>query len=679
MQISKLHFFGTNLPLDGSAVYFSEKHDNYFDVMHEFPSLGFTTITLPSTRSVKTVNRNFTMTVQVSPTLLQKQQQYCVVETPTGEYHYYFVRRIESEYDNVTNDLTPTCTCEFINDPWGEFYDKIKENKDKMFPATRLTTADMHLYPSISPYPYRNINRDFIPAIETHEVYDDSWIEYNDDTGVVLEYSTRYMALWLRVRTDGELCLSGSELYENFGCYPKDVCTPYLLVPYAILDRETMTLDWNFTLSISKGGSSEIYGTIKGQVKPNNITNILSADLTAFPPFRYHVDESGKYLVVDDYKSETKYGVITNANGDAFFTRSTQTLGKNFPVACFYAAGGATHEFRSYVPIQYRADITRAVLTESNVETVCPLLTDQPPFTSHSVYYNGVMESLVPVVKGTDYTIKVSVETSIPMMTITYDGDHRDNNGWTTKPIPLVNSGEVPTSVSAYDTYMRSYGNQIIAQEDALATQRDLARKENWYSFGNSILSLGSSATQIGMGISSGNAGGIARGVTGMSGGIVGAVSTFTLNPEKIQAQYDIGMNAIQATLADKKNQQDQYRIPSASAFANLVQDGLLFRKSVVSDKKQLYGAIMQHLRYGYETNCLSPIIPLNHELYDFIQLRYAFFSFISDKVGRAALENMYRNGLTIWYIDSYQIDDYGSTVKNIEYTTNNLQRGVQS
>lgn len=674
MQISKLHFFGTNLPLDGSTVYFSEKHDNYYDVLHEFLSLGYTTITLPSVRSVKTVNRNFTMTVQVSPALLQEQQQYCVVETPTGEKHYYFARRIESEYDNVTSDLTPTCTCEFISDPWGEFYDKIKANKDKTFPATRLTTADMHLYPKFSPYPYRNTNRDFVPAIETHEVYDDSWTEYNDDSGTAVESTTRYMALWLRVRTDGELYLSGDELYENHGCYPRDTATPYLLVPYAVLDRQSMSLSWDYTLSISKAGKSETFGTIKEQVKPNNITNILSADLTAFPPFRYHVDSTGKYVVVDDYNDETKYGVITNANGDAFFTRSTQTLGKNFPASCFYAASGATHEFRNYVPIQYRADITRAVLTEINVETVCPLLTDQPPFTAHSVYYNGVMESLVPVVKGTGYTIKVNVESSTPMMTITYNSE---KNGWTTKPIPLVNSGEVPTSVSAYDTYMRSYGNQIIAQEEALATQRDLARKENWYSFGNSILSLGSSATQLGMGISSGNAGGIARGVTGMSGGIIGAVSTFTLNPEKINAQYDIGMNSIQATLADKKNQQDQYRIPSASAFANLVQDGLLFRKSVVSDKEQLYGAIMQHLRYGYETNRLTSIIPLNHELYDFIQLRYAFFSFISDKAGRAALEHMYRNGLTIWYIDNYDSSDYGSTVKTIEYTTNNLQRGV--
>lgn len=591
-----------------------------------------------SLRSFRSNNGNITITLKfqepVTTEYLESNFNYvCLQEDEISKF--YFISSFETGFDGLF-ETTATLTLEY----------DIYMNNRSVFPSidpqlcTRTHVKDLTYDSRMGTW---HTNSLFTPpAVSVYEIGGLEGLK----------------VCWARITTSGDLYNKDKEKVLLDGCYPRHKMTPVLMFPLFILNTETLEIEnnafWEYDTVTPNFISLQ-------QLRISNIEEIISVDLTYYPPFEYYIytDSNDNHRIrVQYYNDNTELWAssastasVYNLNGSPYlYYKLTDNAIASAPLVT-KGIIKPIYENRAYLlsGSNPREQITAPVQAKKYAQVKCY------PIIYSALYFNNKIYPLLFQPETTQIRYEIIPDEITPYLRI-----HCGH--YSSKPIPLSNYGLLPTASSVYDSYIRANGNKIIAQENAIHSKAVLGYA------GAALNAFGASLSTAGQ-ISTGDTTGISHQSTkGFTGVTSGVLNTYV--------NKEISLNALYAGLNDLKNAQDIFSIPTANAMSAILQDLVLIRDFIFTDDNEVDSVYMDILYYGYEKNIYRSITEATHECYDYVRTANAYFPQIGNLNYRRVMENAFNRGVTLWHFDLFEDhkDDYGNAIPNMNRNVTNIQ-----
>lgn len=582
--------------------------------------------------SVKVSDDDFILSLPVAQyNLTNGKYNYAIVYGTTGAL-YYFIPNYTSLFDGSNKQSS----LKFEFDEYLNNYYEILTAEKQI--ATRSHIIDVQHYSesggTIVANPKNNVFPTQVPLKEVSGGVFSITSDVVDST--VWQTSTRYIVLWARIYTDGSIYAGSTTQKTATNTYIGVDSTPVLFYPYAVVDTSNFTISNNI-LWVWEGNE---YKTYTSNYIINPLEAILEVDLTAYPPFLYTLERSGNIFVIDtsDYADALPVYDSTQAN------YITNPLG-----------GGASLIYNvksAHIrPTLYMTLLLPQIGYEKTSKPI-EYHTKKYPNYQYIYYANGNRNAFVPMDKTEAIEISIFTTYQIPYMVYKYYDNQSSFKEpiYTSLPIPLNNKGSLPTSASQYNIYQRSKSNQIIAESNAQI--RNLAITE------------AKGASSIGMGLALGLP--FATG-SGMFTMVEGANNFISYT------------EALDAKMADLRNAQNTFNIPTANANGDIVQDYLLVRTMIPVLQEEAEAVAQNINEYGYEsTRYISPLQQLC-DCWDYIRTSGCSFPQIGNLRQRRVCEEFFNRGTTKWNFnhDSFNNDYLSCILKMRKESSNNIKVGL--
>lgn len=607
------------------------------EVLMTFLKSHYTSVkeNISGTRSFKTINGSGVLSIERRADTVYSDYNYAVIK-PTftaSKYFYYFI----NQTDSLNDSRSPSCELQLT-------YDSFMNNRC-LFEST---VVQSQLCSRSHVYDLKKTDSGWVPnykySLPSIPVYEEGQTAYNNISD--------FAVCWARITAlVGEQYTPSGAKVASRGCYPEQRTTFIACYPLYFLHLPTLTIREGYWRT------EKDYAVKVSSLINNNLEEIISIDATFYPPFKYNMvlrDDGYPEVrtVLYDYETETwrsecRTTIVCNQAKKPYLVSVDENGNESNSVLVTGIV---------YTP-QYTYTITTPEVTMKRVYGIA----DNPnahrfPVTYQALFYNNAVQPLLFTADSSVITYKIDPSTITPRLYI-------ESGGWRSKPIPLENSGALPTSSSVYDSYVRANGNKILAQREAIVSRNELAK-------GSLIL---------------GAVSGVARAATtGSVSGLINTVGSTAKGVLSASTEYEIGMNSIEASMNDLRNRQDQYSIPSVNISDNILQDLVLKRWFAPTNDKDVDALLTDITYYGFATNTYRDVREATHECYDFVKTINAHFPWITNLRDRYTLERAFNNGVTLWHFDhylardpSYNDDDYSYwfSILLMDKNTSNLQK----
>lgn len=644
MVINSITFYSTPFDKEYTTVFDPLNYNNtpvtfnsaFKALSQTFPEVGVPGFTpsLYSGKSVKWKDDNFDLVVPSSiynfmhSELVPESPNYAIVTYKTTDKSVrsvcYFVDALESGYSQGDSIKSGTCILRFTYDVWANnVYKLYYYSGGRQFLASRCTD-------NILAADSDNVIPNFHGVFPESE-YIERPIELDESDTDYLKQ--RYRVAWARIKVDDSIVWDNKD--NEYRLYSTTSDIPIFMYPLWIFDIEEQEI---LSLQVCRWYSQDSWIDFDDIVLAKS-TGLVYGDITYYPPFNYQLIESGGIFFVK-YQSGgllNYTSIIQDSNGYILHSRANV----NIPVEAATIGTGALLTYSFRFNTTSLASYRDSYIFSDNYFKTNSGLVDAPPKLTYAIFANGSIEPIIPLPDCTYITIDIHCDQYVPTYIIR---QYTTSGIIKTKPKVLTNVGQLNLLSTAYDSYLRSNGNQIIAQQQQ-------------YEY-NKIKSLNYAALGAITGGASVIAGAVTGGVTGMvSGGLTIARSV----TDSLYAFSDERMsnNALQSKLNDIANAQDNYSVVTATAKDNIYQDLLLLRKLVVKDTK-IYESIIRNItRYGLEYDRYVNPFTMYHDCFDYFKLQNPQFPWIQNLKHRRILEAIYRRGVTVWHYYALYLGEY--------------------
>lgn len=574
-------------------------------------------ITLNTSRGVKSINRNFAITI---PGLEAdfSDYNYCAIYA-RNKYYFFFVIGIESQNDDRMT-VNASCTLTLKYDSWANNYvDYISKSKKKSF-VKRMTVNEhkivngkLHMIPF-------STNEPEIPTI------------INSMQNIK---PSQQAVLWMKVKILREKV----DIYTPAGNIPSfdRQYTSFTSGEYYIVYYPVCLIDYNGfqtgknifeNVDFSWKGHEGLDLNMKSYDDRYTFltSDIISAQLTYHSPIKYEITNTSPHKTV----SITGLGVRFNPTSDKNIPVVALQKDRTMFATGFIVSGEdqyTNEKISSWSPsisgIYYGQKYVADALKDKGVNV---FRLKQYPYEYRTI---KTSENEIPIIGLRDYVYSGSSAVSDSIydvyVNLTSDGaplvQITSNNTiksiGTVKPFTVSSNGNVVVAFDNYTQFMRSSGNSVQAQEMAL------------------MLRLLSGATTYGIKTAT-NPGGIGR---------------HTANEIDSITNIAIAGNALNAKLSDIQNIPDTVAINGNASDYLFNQDNIYvveYCPMNTFDYDKLKNALYET---GYTIAMEENPVAINRSAFDYSETSGAELPIIPNIQQRQEIENALNAGMTRWHV----------------------------